>query len=241
MPYRRSLSDKEALRRERPWVFAGAAALAGVAGFINVCLLSFFHVPVSHMSGAVSRLSGDVAAVNLTDIKLILAILVAFVSGSMISGLVIGRKKLRPGRRYGVALIIEGGMLTLATYLLLRGNQAGVSMAAMACGVQNAMASSYYGLVIRTTHMTGIITDVGVMLGHWLRHRRIQVWKLMLLVTILAGFASGGVAGAVLLHGYGAAALALPAVGCLSMGAGYTVWLQMKGRSHELETVWKAE
>ena len=207
MPYRRSLSDKEALRRELPWVFAGAAALAGVAGFINVCLLSFFHVPVSHMSGAVSRLSGDVATVNLTDIK----------------------------------LIIEGGMLTLATYLLLRGNQAGVSMAAMACGVQNAMASSYYGLVIRTTHMTGIITDVGVMLGHWLRHRRIQVWKLMLLVTILAGFASGGVAGAVLLHGYGAAALALPAVGCLSMGAGYTVWLQMKGRSHELETVWKAE
>lgn len=62
MPHRRPLSDKEALRRERPWVFAGGATLAGVAGFINVCLLGFFHVPVSRMSGAVSRLGGDVAS-----------------------------------------------------------------------------------------------------------------------------------------------------------------------------------
>jgi uncharacterized membrane protein YoaK (UPF0700 family) len=197
-----------------------------VAGFINACLLGVFDVPVSHMSGAVTRLSIDANTLNVLDFQLLFSIVAAFLGGSLLSGLLIGRSKLLPGRRYGVTLIIEGAVLALATYLLLRNSRLGVPMAAMACGVQNAMASSYYGLVIRTTHVTGIITDIGVMLGHWIRHRRIRAWKLLLLVAILLGFFSGGVLGVFLLRWFGSAALSVPAVGCLLMGLVYCLWFQ---------------
>jgi uncharacterized membrane protein YoaK (UPF0700 family) len=196
MPYRASRADPQALERERPWVFAGGTLLAAMAGFINACLLGVFHVPVSHMTGAVSRLSLDLETIDLTDLRLVLSILGGFLVGAMLSGLLIGGRKLVPGRRYGMALLTEGAVLGLATYLLVNGSALGVPLAALACGIQNAMASSYNGLILRTTHVTGIVTDVGVMLGHWLRHRRIRLWKLLLLLSLLGGFLVGGVGGA---------------------------------------------
>jgi uncharacterized membrane protein YoaK (UPF0700 family) len=234
MPYRSSRSSNEALRRERPLVFTGAAVLAATAGYVNVCMLGFFEVPVSHMSGAVSRLSIDVEGLNLTDLRLVVSIVAAFLGGAVLSGIPIGRSKLLPGRRYGVTLILEGLLLALATYLLLQKNRGGVTWAAMACGVQNAMASSYYGLVVRTTHVTGIVTDIGVMLGHWIRHRRILTWKLLLLAAILSGFFVGGILGAFLLGSLGAAAMAVPASGCLLTGAGYYVWVRRHRLSQDL-------
>ena len=66
MPYQPTGPIRRPEPHERPWVFAGAVSLATLAGFINVVVLGFFHVPVSHMSGAVSRLSSDVALANRT-------------------------------------------------------------------------------------------------------------------------------------------------------------------------------
>lgn len=117
MPYRASRADPQALTRERPWVFSGGTLLAAIAGFINVCLLGFFHVPVSHLTGAVSRLSLDLEALNLTDLRLVLSIVGGFLVGAMLSGLLIGGRKLVPGRRYGLTLLLEGTVLGLATYL----------------------------------------------------------------------------------------------------------------------------
>merc|ERR1719401_1610209 len=38
-------------------------------------------------------------------------------------------------------------------------------LCAAACGLQNGMATSYSGAVIRTTHVTGIATDIGLICG----------------------------------------------------------------------------
>jgi uncharacterized membrane protein YoaK (UPF0700 family) len=226
MPYRVAGQDPQARRRERPWVFAGGTLLAAIAGFVNVCVLGFFQVPVSHMTGAVSRLSLDVEAGNQTDLRLVLSIVGGFLLGAMLSGLLIGGRKLVPGRRYGVALVLEGVALAGATWLLVRGSPVGVPLAALACGIQNAMASSYNGLILRTTHVTGIVTDIGVMLGHWLRHGRIRRWNLTLLLGLLGSFFAGGVLGAVTFRWAGMAALAAPALVCLLAGTGYIGWRQ---------------
>jgi uncharacterized membrane protein YoaK (UPF0700 family) len=224
MPYHPTGPTFRPAPHERPWVFAGAVSLAGLAGFINVVVLGFFHVPVSHMSGAVSRLSTDVALGNRGDVREILSIVLGFLVGATFSGTLIGGRRLVPGRRYGVALVVEGIVLAVATLLLVRGAAAGVMLAALACGIQNAMASSYYGLVIRTTHVTGIVTDLGVMLGHWLRHRRFHPWKFLLLLSILVGFFGGGVVGAVASARIGVRALGMASAGCLLAGAVYWAW-----------------
>ena len=224
MPYRARGARRQPEPHERPVVFAGAISLAAVAGYTNVVVLGFFQTPVSHMTGAVSRLSVDLSRGDRGDLQVVLSIVAGFLLGAVISGVVIGARKLRPGRRYGLALLVEGVVLGLATTLLASGNAAGVTLAAMACGIQNAMASSYYGLVIRTTHVTGIVTDLGVMLGHWLRHRRLRSWKLLLLLGILLGFFAGGVLGALAAARLGARALFLASLACLFAGAVYLAW-----------------
>ena len=62
MPYKpNDTTDRYLIYRERPWVFIGGVAMSGVAGYVNALLLQFFRVPVSHMTGAMTHLSIDLA------------------------------------------------------------------------------------------------------------------------------------------------------------------------------------
>jgi uncharacterized membrane protein YoaK (UPF0700 family) len=236
MPYRPLEKRRQPSRRERPLVFAGAICLAAIAGYINTVVLGFFHVPVSHMTGAVSRLSIDVAAGDRADLRVVSSIVAAFFVGAAISGAIIGGRKLVPGRRYGVALLAEGTALGISAVLLAQGSRAGVTLAALACGIQNAMASSYFGLILRTTHVTGIVTDLGVIAGHWIRHRRVHPWKPVLLASILVFFFGGGVVGHYMVQIVGIASLGLASAGCLIAGTTYYLWRQYgSGRTTNTE------
>jgi uncharacterized membrane protein YoaK (UPF0700 family) len=217
-------------------VFAGAISLAAMAGYVNVVVLGVFHVPVSHMTGAVSRLSSDLAAGSRVDLRLASSIVAAFWLGAVISGAVIGGRRFVPGRRYAVTLVAEGMALGGAAFALTQGSRLGVPLAALACGIQNAMASSYFGLVLRTTHVTGIVTDLGVMAGHWLRHRRIHPWKPTLLGSILVFFFAGGVVGQLMSELWGVAALALAATGCFLAGLVYYAWRHYAMNANDVVT-----
>ncbi|MFL5561664.1 MAG: YoaK family protein [Gemmatimonadaceae bacterium] len=226
MPYTRpgAPPERPTIIAARPLVMAGGMSLASVAGYVNAVALGFFHVPVSHMTGAVSRLGGDLASTDHRDLKVTIGIIAGFLVGAILSGTIIGETMLRPGRRYGVVLMIESVLLATATIMLISGLPLGIPIAAMACGLQNAMASSYYGLVIRTTHVTGIVTDIGVMLGHWLRYRRIAAWKLALLASILLSFLFGAIVGSAATDILGMRALFPAAVACAIGGASYGIW-----------------
>ncbi|HEY0947165.1 MAG TPA: YoaK family protein [Opitutaceae bacterium] len=206
----------------------GALALAGTAGYINSVVLGFFHTPVSHMTGAVSRLGLDAAAGETNDVRASLAIIIGFVSGAMAGGMMVGAQKLVPSRRYGAAMVTEGVLVGVAMWLLLLRHRLGLPTIAMACGLQNSVSSSYCGLAIRTTHVTGLVTDVGVMLGHWLRHRRVDWAKLRFLVLLFLAFGAGGWLGAVFDLHFGPAALAIPAGGCVVAGTIFW-WLANRG------------
>jgi len=219
-PYR----EKTSFHREHPWVVVFGTLLSSVAGYVNAVLLGIYHVPVSHMSGAVSRLAIDLSTSNRPDFRGASAIFAGFLCGAILSGLIIGATQVRPGRRYGITMMIEGAILCTATLLLLGQNRLGIPLAAMACGLQNAMASSFYGLIIRTTHATGMVTDIGVLLGQLLRYRRIEVWKLALLTLLLSGFFTGGVLGALAYLRIGIPSLFLAAAGCGTAGLSYYLW-----------------
>lgn len=175
------------------WIYLGGWVLAVIAGYVNVLMLEFYSVPVSHMTGAISHLSIEIGRGLTLELKWIAMILVGFLVGAICSGFIIGNPKLKAGRRYGIALMLEGFLLSLAAYLSQGSYRSSLGFAAMACGLQNGMASSYYGLILRTTHVTGIITDIGVLIGQWLKYRKIIFSKLAVLFTIVSGFFIGGV------------------------------------------------
>ncbi len=57
------------------------------------------------------------------------------------------------------------------------------------------MTSKYSGNAVRTTHLTGASTDMGIALGHILKGRYDEWWKVQLHGVAVVGFFIGGVLG----------------------------------------------
>lgn len=207
-----------------PWVGIGGFFLALIAGSVNaIGILGFAHEAVSHLSGTATLLAIS-ASSNTPSPPLHLAgIMLSFLIGAMVSGILIGDQSLQLGRRYGWALALESALLLASMFALNAQSTSGHFFASAACGLQNAMATTYSGAVIRTTHVTGLFTDLGLLLGHWLRGTPFQHKKAILLSMLIAGFVCGGVVGTLLYRSFAYSALLFPALGCLSLAIAYSV------------------
>jgi uncharacterized membrane protein YoaK (UPF0700 family) len=73
------------------------------------------------------------------------------------------------------------------------------------------MVTTYSGSIIRTTHLSGIFTDLGIMLGNRLRGIPLDGRRLLLFILLISGFICGGVTGTLLFRLLHFAALIAPA------------------------------
>lgn len=215
------------------WVWIGAIALACVAGMVNVVgFLGFEHQAITHLTGTTSLLAAALAEGNGRAIAHLWGVLIAFCIGATLSGLIIQDQTLQLGRRYGVVLVIEAGLLIASVPLFERHDIWGALLAAMACGLQNAMVTTYSGAVVRTTHLSGMFTDLGIGLGHLLRGMPLPMRRLTLSALIISGFLLGGIVGALLFRRFGYSALYAPALLTGATGLGHLIYRQwMRYRS----------
>jgi uncharacterized membrane protein YoaK (UPF0700 family) len=219
------------------WLELGAFTLALLAGIINaVGLLGFAHQSVSHLSGTATLLG--VGLLTGSEAGHLLAILLSFLVGAAISGYFNRSETLRLGRHYDTLLVVEGLLLLIAIAFLQRQQAAGHYFASAACGLQNAMATRYSGAVVRTTHVTGLFTDLGIMVGAALRGEYFDRRKASLFLLIILGFTSGGSLGAWLYAGLGFFALVVPAVLCFSLALAYRI---RRLRSADSDAISEAE
>ncbi len=194
------------------WVEYGAFLLSLLAGCVNaIGLLGFEHQAVSHLSGSVTQFGVGLFELSSASLHLFWVI-VSFLVGAMISGVLIENTALKLGRHYGSALLIEAGLLLLAMFALQYGSSWGHYFASAACGLQNALITTYSGAVVRTTHVTGVFTDLGLMIGARLRGQAFDKRKAILFSIIIAGFVSGGVLGAALYQSVQYLALLVPSL-----------------------------
>jgi uncharacterized membrane protein YoaK (UPF0700 family) len=185
-----------------------ARYLAFIAGAANAGGFLAVHQYTSHMSGIVSAAAGQFA---LGSIQLALKGLVAvfaFLSGACASTLLIrwGRdRKLHS--QYALPLLSEA--LLLAIFALAGRHFTGsllpaaVILLCFSMGLQNAMITKISGSVIRTTHLTGLVTDIGIAIGRLFfasSHTDVRVDQelgaLRLLASLVVLFFAGGVLGA---------------------------------------------
>jgi len=194
------------------WVWSGAWVLAFIAGMINVVgLVGFRHQAITHLTGTTSLLAAAVAASDAASLVHFTLMIGSFVGGTVLSGFIIQDSTLKLGRRYGAALLLESLMLCAAVLLLQRNSDGGIYLASGACGLQNAMVSTYSGAVIRTTHLSGMFTDLGISLGHALRGLPVDRLRLRLCIIIISAFFSGGIVGAFCFFYLGYSTLLVPA------------------------------
>lgn len=207
------------------WVELGAFFLALVAGCVNaIGLLGFEHQSVSHLSGTATLLGTELLSLSWHKIFHLVGILLSFMAGACIAGFLLHGSTLKLGRHYDTALFIEFILLCVASWLLISGSFYGHFLASAACGLQNALATTYSGAIIRTTHVTGIFTDLGIMLGAMFRGTSVDKRKAKLFLFIIFGFILGGTSGALLFAEFLFKSLFFPAAVCLIMAVTYRVY-----------------
>ncbi|MBQ0753066.1 MAG: DUF1275 domain-containing protein [Gammaproteobacteria bacterium] len=215
------------------WVELGAFFLAVLAGSVNaIGLLGFQHQAVSHLSGTATLLGADLIQGN-SDILHLAFVLLSFIVGSALSGVLVGNTALKLGRNYSFALILEGALLFAAMVMLMKGSLSGHYLASAACGLQNALVTTYSGALIRTTHVTGLFTDIGIMLGMKLRGHVLDRRRLGLYCLIIGGFIGGGALGSLLYLEISFMALVVPGSMAILLALAYGVYVKINGRYGE--------
>ncbi|PTY03696.1 DUF1275 domain-containing protein [Opitutaceae bacterium EW11] len=223
------------LRKPIPlWIIAGGFALTLIGGCINaVGFLSLYHQALSHMSGTLCALGFNLATEPAPVVWHSLRVLVSFFFGALLSGFILRQSTLKAGRRYGVTLAVESALLFAAVHAFRVNSVWGVYFAAAACGLQNAMASSYSGTVIRTTHVTGMVTDLGIACGHMLRRQPVEWRRFKLYAALMTGFFAGSYMGAVSFVRIGYDTLLFPAALAGATGLGYAIFKHIERRQFQ--------
>jgi uncharacterized membrane protein YoaK (UPF0700 family)/anti-anti-sigma regulatory factor len=228
-----------------------AISLSWVAGYTNVIVLIACGETVSHMTGNTTRfgnsigdaLLGDRGA--LVDVLFFACLIGLFLSGAITSGfLTEGARRGGHSSKYALPISIEAILLCLLLAVLTRHPLLSLhtpkdrpalfllgGIACFAMGLQNATITRISGAVVRTTHLTGVVTDLGlelVLLWLWYRDkassrttsRLRRLWQIsrrqpsalrvLLLASIFGSFLFGVTAGTILYEKLGPPALLAP-------------------------------
>lgn len=150
--------------------------LAILAGSVNAGGFLAAGMFVTHVTGFSTLFGVNVAEVNLDRALGFLTVPVFFLSGAMISAYLVDRRfhhKTRPF--YDVVMLLEFICLLLAgigghfhwfgvfgAELNLREDYILLALLCLASGLQNAAVTTASGAAVRTTHLTGLTTDLGI-------------------------------------------------------------------------------
>ncbi len=188
--------------------------LAFQAGLLNVGGLMGVHSFVSHVTGFATLFALEFESSNYPQAVGLLIIPGTFLLGCMVSGLLVDlRLKLKKKPKY---YIVFGFLFILTLTIAIGGfnnffgewgvplsslrGYALVSLLCFTCGVQNGTITLVSRSVVRTTHLTGVTTDLGIGLIRVLNRRRIEgveyEWMANLMrIGIIAFYTAGRAAG----------------------------------------------
>ncbi|QKJ86699.1 DUF1275 domain-containing protein [Paramixta manurensis] len=187
-----------------------AASLAFVAGALNTAAFEAVGFFSANMTGNVSSLSDHLARVNLHGGLFFFEIVCLFILGSTFSAVLINHGRRRQLRSvYAINILIEAlllvalGLIEVALPLAAPGTLLILSLSFL-MGLQNAVVTRISNARVRTTHVSGTSTDIGIelaMLFDIVRRKEspkdapIYLQRLMLHCSTVLSFLAGGIVG----------------------------------------------
>ena len=189
-----------------------ATLLAAIAGAANAGGFFALGKYTSHMTGYISQLADNMAILNFAVAGVSVLAIGAFISGAAFStGLINWARLASNHRQYALPLAVQGAFLMCFSFGGAFTSDAG-RLFSLCClcfimGMQNATITKISGARIRTTHATGMVTDIGIEIGRALFGRlfhaaevKPNLPKLQILTRLVLSFLIGGLIGAI---GYG--------------------------------------
>ncbi|SFE84673.1 Uncharacterized membrane protein YoaK, UPF0700 family [Chitinophaga sp. CF118] len=182
-----------------------AVLLCSTAGMVNAAGFFAFAVLTTNVTGHAALLAQKLATGDLRSVRMVGLWLLLFLAGAFFSSFCIGKVGRNRKHAHTVPIIIEIVILILIgtfgyTYdqsIIKTEYFAGSLLFAM--GLQNALVSTVSGSVVRTTHLTGMFTDLGIDLYTVIsvprKNRFVVGRKIMLRLVIIFFFLMGGIIG----------------------------------------------
>ncbi len=182
-----------------------ASLLSCVAGIVNVAGFLSVQRLTTNVTGHFAFFVDEVFKLNFWQGFLYFLYIFFFFFGAFVSGMLtelVARKNER--LIYVVPVVLESLILLLvATFYpaLVTRNPDSIAFSLLfAMGLQNALVTTISNAVVRTTHLTGLFTDLGIELAQLFfystRARRQKLTSsIRLRFTIISCFFAGGIAG----------------------------------------------
>lgn len=182
-----------------------AILLCFTAGIVNAAGLFSFAVLTTNVTGHAALLAQQLASGELRAARMVGLWLFLFLAGAFISSFCVGKIGKNKRLAYIVPIVLEIIILlmvgsfghTFDGSIIKTEYFAGSLLFAM--GMQNALVSQVSGYVVRTTHLTGMFTDLGIDLYELMSadHKNTPAikQKIILRMTIISFFLTGGIVG----------------------------------------------
>lgn len=190
--------------------------LAFVAGYINAG--GFFIVGryTSHVTGIVSEAADQLALGLLLPSLALLGFLLCFITGAAVTTMIVLQaRRFALHSQYSLPLLAEALLLSVIialSFVLPEGPVRVALSIATLCflmGLQNALITKASTAIVRTTHVTGLSTDLGIELGRWISGaaNSATTIRLALFSSVILTFFMGGLLGALLIRSFAASGL----------------------------------
>lgn len=219
--------------------------LAFIAGAINAGGFLAVGQYTSHMTGLVSGIADYIVLHQFLSALLAALYVLCFISGAAISAMIINWARAKEFHsEFSLALMLEALLLlvfgitaaSLSASSLFFTHMT-IALLCLIMGLQNAIITKISHAEIRTTHVTGLATDIGIEAGRYCFSRCFKSQpllfhpeKLKLHASLLASFFSGGLLGGTLFQSVGFVA-ALPFALLLAMMASVPIWDDLRARA----------
>lgn len=180
-----------------------AILLCTNAGFINAAGFLAFGVLTTNVTGHAALMAVNIAESNLRVARMAALWLILFLFGAFSSGFIISRVGSHKSSAYTTPILIIIGIVTSVAVFgsgytrAIHQTEYFAGGLLFAMGMQNALVSMISGSVVRTTHLTGMFTDLGIDISAVVSKNATQTIKsrIVLRLTIISFFLFGGIAG----------------------------------------------
>ena len=199
-----------------------ASLLSFVAGVVNIAGFLAVHTLTTNVTGHFAFFIDEVFKLNLSQGLNYFLYILFFFLGSFISNIIVEIiTKINDKLIYIIPVIIESVILfSIAIFgqsLIIENPNLLAFSLLFAMGMQNSLVTQISESTVRTTHLTGLFTDLGIELSQLFFHSSLpdknKLFKsIKLRLTIILFFLIGGIAGGYLFNYIKEATLILAAI-----------------------------
>lgn len=166
--YKKVVDKGEGMRSYNTIMVLWISTLTFTGAYINSMAIMRYSISVGNVTGNWNIGIQSLSFSNFKEVFFMFDVIFSFFAGTIISGIVFSDETFLFKKKYENYLLGLGIALFIATVLLSNSEKLKY-IVAIIVGMQNGMFITYRNVTCRTTHLTGITTEIGTQIGKFFK------------------------------------------------------------------------